>query len=726
MTQITVPNVPTFVVYSVPTSSVGPFTVPFPFFDEEDVKATVIDIAGAETPLVVTNNFTFTTLTTPPGQEGTGYSGGAITLLVAIGATGTTIRIYRSTVIDRTANFPSTGPFSMPILNDEQNQQTMILQELDEANANFAAADVQLQAGIDANGVLIAVNTFNIAGNTTAIGDLVVGVPGFIYPLTAGEIAWGGAIANYGYPPGNILRYGTNTVPGTTDMLFAFNAAHDQFDATVHADFGGTVVIPEGIYYLSDTWHVDRQLHIRGAGAGQRDTTSATRLKFANDVSGIHFHSAVEPGYGSANNSSILDVFLNGGGSSTGHGLVFTDKVFAERVHVQDFAENGVHIFGGSINTTGTPNVWVINNSSFQNCGGNGIYVDGPDTNAGFCSGTNFKSNGGWGIYDSSFLGNTYIGCHCNDNAIGSVKSEGAVNENVFIGIYIEIAGKWGVELDTPIMWFGGVGAQVQNYPFVTISGDGTGAKARANVSGGLVSNVQVTAKGSGYTTATAVVPTGFHGSGSGALFTPNIVGGEITSVTVDDGGSGYAGNANHAAVLRHNGTPGGFITNQTKFRKRAESIEDGYLEICVAQDALLTLSTIGVAQSLTYIKWDTGQNTYNICASNSDAAASIGQRICSAISTGETGGRSVPLTSGSVEYPRGLWLGDSTTGRNISSKATMPTSGEYAKGDFVFNTNPSEAGSPAYVILGWSRLVTGTAHVLNTDWVEMRCVTGN
>ena len=52
-----------------------------------------------------------------------------------------------------------------------------------------------------------------------------------------------------------------------------------------------------------------------------------------------------------------------------------------------------------------------------------------------------------------------------------------------------------------------------------------------------------------------------------------------------------------------------------------------------------------------------------------------------------------------------------------------MPSTGSYRKGDFVFNSNPSVAGAGGsqYVIIGWKRLVTGTAHILNTDWVEMR-----
>lgn len=135
MTQITIPNQAIEVTYAVVAPSTGPFTVPFSFLKQEDVFATVTDILGVETPLVLTTDFTFTQLDEPVGNEGAGYTGGAITLLVSIGADGgSSIRIYRSTIIDRTANFPTSGPFNMAILNDELNDHVAIMQELSAEN----------------------------------------------------------------------------------------------------------------------------------------------------------------------------------------------------------------------------------------------------------------------------------------------------------------------------------------------------------------------------------------------------------------------------------------------------------------------------------------------------------------------------------------------------------------------------------------------------------------
>jgi len=100
-------------------------------------------------------------------------------------------------------------------------------------------------------------------------------------------------------------------------------------------------------------------------------------------------------------------------------------------------------------------------------------------------------------------------------------------------------------------------GAGYLSAPTVTITGDGTGATAIAQVSGGAVTGITVTNSGSGYTTAPTVILTGASGagatatavivpSGTGYTTPPNIAitGGGGTGATavakVATGGSGY------------------------------------------------------------------------------------------------------------------------------------------------------------------------------------------
>lgn len=60
----------------------------------------------------------------------------------------------------------------------------------------------------------------------------------------------------------------------------------------------------------------------------------------------------------------------------------------------------------------------------------------------------------------------------------------------------------------------------------------------------------------------------------------------------------------------------------------------------------------------------------------------------------------------------RDLYLNDV----RVTNAASIPVSGSYVQGDFVGNTALSINGDNM-ILLGWSRLVTGSAHVANTDW---------
>lgn len=74
--------------------------------------------------------------------------------------------------------------------------------------------------------------------------------------------------------------------------------------------------------------------------------------------------------------------------------------------------------------------------------------------------------------------------------------------------------------------------------PTVTITGDGTGATATATVVDGVVTAINITAGGSGYTTATITIN---NGNGVGATATANITSGVVTAASVVDGGSDYS-----------------------------------------------------------------------------------------------------------------------------------------------------------------------------------------
>ena len=63
----------------------------------------------------------------------------------------------------------------------------------------------------------------------------------------------------------------------------------------------------------------------------------------------------------------------------------------------------------------------------------------------------------------------------------------------------------------------------------------------------------------------------------------------------------------------------------------------------------------------------------------------------------------------------------------NIRNSSGMPTAGKWLAGMFVRSRAPAVTGTAGsqYAVLGWMRKATGSTHVLNTDWHEMRCLTG-
>jgi hypothetical protein len=67
--------------------------------------------------------------------------------------------------------------------------------------------------------------------------------------------------------------------------------------------------------------------------------------------------------------------------------------------------------------------------------------------------------------------------------------------------------------------------------------------------------------------------------------------------------------------------------------------------------------------------------------------------------------------------------FGDSADNASVA----LPTTGTYLKGDYVAKAVPVVSGvaTQQYVIRGWLRITDGSAHVLNTDWVECRTLTG-
>jgi hypothetical protein len=136
--------------------------------------------------------------------------------------------------------------------------------------------------------------------------------------------------------------------------------------------------------------------------------------------------------------------------STPAHGLLVGDYVTIDAAAVQVVAVAGADVtMSGSIPAGVDLSVAYTVSTENANCfklidnvvgsnGGHGIYIDGADTNAGYCFGNDTSSNGGIGLYDSSFLGNTHIAHHADANAGGSYKADDPNARSLFLGCYHE------------------------------------------------------------------------------------------------------------------------------------------------------------------------------------------------------------------------------------------------------------------------------------------------
>ena len=104
------------------------FTVPFEFFDSQDLNVYVDDVLK--------------TLTTNYTVSGGNGSTGSITISVTGATGGSVVVITRSIALERTTDFPPTGPFQVGSLNTELDRIVAISADLqDVANRGLRLSD---------------------------------------------------------------------------------------------------------------------------------------------------------------------------------------------------------------------------------------------------------------------------------------------------------------------------------------------------------------------------------------------------------------------------------------------------------------------------------------------------------------------------------------------------------------------------------------------------------
>lgn len=110
------------------TANSTQLTIDFPFFSLDDINVIVTNTSGVDTTLTRgtgTGTFAVTGVSVDDG-----FSGGHITLGDTYGS-GTKYTIFRDITVERTTDFPTSGPFNVSALNTELDKIFAIEQELE-------------------------------------------------------------------------------------------------------------------------------------------------------------------------------------------------------------------------------------------------------------------------------------------------------------------------------------------------------------------------------------------------------------------------------------------------------------------------------------------------------------------------------------------------------------------------------------------------------------------
>lgn len=231
---------------------------------------------------------------------------------------------------------------------------------------------------------------------------------------------------------------------GVTDDLAAFHAAIEAagpatWGAPPAAVSGAVVFAPPGAYRLGGDLRIDRPIIF--AGAGQGGDNPATRLYFDDGFGIVVDGPGTSSDGGRADWTTIRDMGLTSAGQTVAgvHGIHAKVRVLIDNVLVDSFSGDGILIDGTlRVSDSQTANCWSVARSRLWGNGGNGLHITGEDGNCGNAWAVDCTSNEGYGIYDESSLGNTYLGCHFDNNHLGWMRVRNASARSSVWGGYVE------------------------------------------------------------------------------------------------------------------------------------------------------------------------------------------------------------------------------------------------------------------------------------------------
>lgn len=229
-----------------------------------------------------------------------------------------------------------------------------------------------------------------------------------------------------------------------------------------------SLFVPAGRYFIgTNTLDITTTVIIEGEGVGS-NAAQSTVLRWSAGATGIRVQAANTSGATtsglalaySGDGSVIRNLQLYGGftaASADFHGIHLRAAATVQDVFIDKFQGEGVYIIANAAGNNGNANNWRLERVMVQQCR-TGIFVDGPDVNAGHAIGCSANQNRAWGMWDSSFLGNTYVACHTSGNVSGAYKTDDNSARNVLVGCYSE-SGQPASSFVSPTLVIGGLHA---------------------------------------------------------------------------------------------------------------------------------------------------------------------------------------------------------------------------------------------------------------------------
>lgn len=220
------------------------------------------------------------------------------------------------------------------------------------------------------------------------------------------------------------------------------NIGYAADGALIDAMHGGAGIVrlPRGFLNFANEVNVETRTRFVGEDAGQFGEP-VTQLRFAAGKSGFIFHrqgSLNPPPTVLPDGGGLDGVYLRSLGGAGAFGIRMYAASDVRRTFVREFQGNGIEITAEAGNMNTNASGWRLDTVYVQQCGQNGVYVAGADANAGVATLVTIENCGGWGVLDTSFLGNLWEGVMVHACTLGPFKDTNVNARHMWLRCYSE------------------------------------------------------------------------------------------------------------------------------------------------------------------------------------------------------------------------------------------------------------------------------------------------